>query len=64
MSVVLHASDPHFGTEQAGVTEALLHLVQAQKPDIAALSGDITQCALGLAHYRIWESSHPTAYSD
>lgn len=45
MSVVLHVSDPHFGTELAAVTAALLQLVRAQKPDLAVLSGDITQRA-------------------
>ena len=45
MSVVLHLSDPHFGTEQAPVMEALLALADAERPDLAVLSGDITQRA-------------------
>lgn len=45
MSVVLHVSDPHFGTELAAVADALLQFVRAQKPDLAVLSGDITQRA-------------------
>ena len=45
MSVVLHVSDPHFGTEQAPVVEALAALAAAQRPDLVILSGDITQRA-------------------
>lgn len=45
MSVILHLSDPHFGTEQPHVTAALLQLAQELRPDIAILSGDITQRA-------------------
>ena len=45
MTVLLQISDTHFGTEQAPVVEALLHLARAQRPDIAVLSGDITQRA-------------------
>ncbi len=45
MSVVLHISDPHFGTEQAPVVAALLALAEAQAPDLVVLSGDITQRA-------------------
>ncbi len=43
MSLVLHLSDTHFGTERAEVVEALLKLAQQQRPDVAVLSGDITQ---------------------
>ncbi len=42
---LLHISDPHFGTEQAPVAEALAALVHAQRPDALILSGDITQRA-------------------
>jgi 3',5'-cyclic AMP phosphodiesterase CpdA len=42
MSVLLHLSDTHFGTEQPPVAEAL---VRQQKPDVVVLSGDITQRA-------------------
>lgn len=45
MSLLLHLSDPHFGTEQVPVVEALLRLVQAEPPTLVVLSGDITQRA-------------------
>ena len=45
MSIVLQISDPHFGTEQAPVVEALATLSQQQRPDVLVLSGDITQRA-------------------
>lgn len=45
MSVILHFSDPHFGTEQPPVVEALLRLAERVRPDVAILSGDITQRA-------------------
>lgn len=45
MTVILHLSDPHFGTEQAEVEEALISLVRQHQPDVAILSGDITQRA-------------------
>jgi 3',5'-cyclic AMP phosphodiesterase CpdA len=45
MSLVLHISDPHFGTERAEVTTALLNLAQQYQPDVAIVSGDITQRA-------------------
>jgi 3',5'-cyclic AMP phosphodiesterase CpdA len=45
MSVLLQISDPHFGTEQAPVMQALEQLVLAQRPDLVVLSGDITQRA-------------------
>jgi 3',5'-cyclic AMP phosphodiesterase CpdA len=44
-SVLLQVSDPHFGTEQPPVLEALLRLARAQQPDVLLLSGDITQRA-------------------
>jgi 3',5'-cyclic AMP phosphodiesterase CpdA len=43
--VILHLSDTHFGTEQPAVTAALLQLSQEMRPDIAILSGDVTQRA-------------------
>jgi 3',5'-cyclic AMP phosphodiesterase CpdA len=46
MSVVLHVSDTHFGTEQTPVVQALTRLAQQQQPDLIVLSGDITQRAL------------------
>jgi 3',5'-cyclic AMP phosphodiesterase CpdA len=45
MSVLLQISDPHFGTEQPPVVEALVALAQQQRPDLLVLSGDITQRA-------------------
>ncbi len=45
MSLLLHVSDPHFGTERPQVVEALLRLVQAHPPTLVVLSGDITQRA-------------------
>ena len=45
MSVVLHISDTHFGTEQPPVVEALVALAAQQRPDVVVLSGDITQRA-------------------
>lgn len=45
MSVLLQISDPHFGTEQDAVVEALGTLAYQQRPDVVVLSGDITQRA-------------------
>ena len=45
MTVLLQISDPHFGTEQAPVMQALEQLVRAQQPELVVLSGDITQRA-------------------
>ncbi len=45
MSVLLQISDPHFGTEQAPVVEALAVLAHQQRPSLVVLSGDITQRA-------------------
>lgn len=45
MSLVLHLSDTHFGTEQPEVMAALLQLTQEVRPDVAILSGDVTQRA-------------------
>jgi 3',5'-cyclic AMP phosphodiesterase CpdA len=45
MSVLLQISDPHFGTEQSPVVEALAALARQQRPDLLVLSGDITQRA-------------------
>ena len=43
--VLVQISDPHFGTEQPLAVLALLKLIQREKPDVAVLSGDITQGA-------------------
>ncbi len=45
MTLLLQISDPHFGTERPAVVEALLRLAAEEKPDLAVLSGDITQRA-------------------
>lgn len=45
MSVLLQVSDPHFGTEQPAVVEALVALARAERPELLVLSGDITQRA-------------------
>ncbi len=45
MSVLLHVSDTHFGTEQTPVVQALTRLAHQQQPDLVVLSGDITQRA-------------------
>lgn len=47
MSVILHLSDPHFGTEQLPVARALMQLANRIQPDLVVLSGDITQRARG-----------------
>ena len=45
MTILLHISDTHFGTEQPAVVAAVQKLVAAQLPDAVILSGDITQRA-------------------
>lgn len=45
MTVLLHFSDTHFGTEQPAVMQALAQLVREQAPEALVLSGDITQRA-------------------
>ena len=45
MSILLQISDPHFGTEQPEVVDALHKLAQQQRCDLVVLSGDITQRA-------------------
>lgn len=45
MSLILHLSDTHFGAERDEVVAALLQLAEAQRPDVAILSGDVTQRA-------------------
>jgi 3',5'-cyclic AMP phosphodiesterase CpdA len=45
MSLLLHISDTHFGTEQPPVVAALEALARARRPDVLVLSGDITQRA-------------------
>lgn len=45
MTVLLHLSDTHFGTEQPRVAAALVALAAQQRPNLVVLSGDITQRA-------------------
>lgn len=45
MNCLLQISDPHFGTEQPPVVEALLRLAHELAPDVVVVSGDITQRA-------------------
>lgn len=45
MTRVLQISDPHFGTEQPHVMQALLRFAHEQQPEVTLLSGDITQRA-------------------
>lgn len=45
MACLLQISDPHFGTVQPAVMQALAQLAQEQQPDVLVLSGDITQRA-------------------
>jgi 3',5'-cyclic AMP phosphodiesterase CpdA len=45
MTILLQASDPHFGTEQPAAVDALVQLAHEQRPDVLLLSGDITQRA-------------------
>lgn len=42
---LLQISDTHFGTEEPAVVAAVLRLCADQRPDLAILSGDITQRA-------------------
>lgn len=45
MSVLLHISDTHFGTDEPPVAQALRALAREQAPHALVLSGDITQRA-------------------
>ena len=45
MTSLMQISDPHFGTAQPVVMQALANLAKIQKPDVLVLSGDITQRA-------------------
>jgi 3',5'-cyclic AMP phosphodiesterase CpdA len=45
MPLIIQISDPHFGTEQQPVVEALVRLVHEHSPDLVIMSGDITQRA-------------------
>jgi 3',5'-cyclic AMP phosphodiesterase CpdA len=45
MTLVAHLSDLHFGSQQPQVSEALLHALTAEPPDVVVVSGDLTQNA-------------------
>ena len=45
MSIVLHMSDTHFGTEKPEVVAALRALARERHPDVLVFSGDMTQRA-------------------
>jgi 3',5'-cyclic AMP phosphodiesterase CpdA len=45
VSVILHLSDTHFGTEDPAAVEALVTLTETERPDVVVASGDITQRA-------------------
>jgi 3',5'-cyclic AMP phosphodiesterase CpdA len=45
MSILLHISDTHFGTEQLPVVQALQGLARERHPDVLVFSGDVTQRA-------------------
>lgn len=43
--MILHLSDPHFGTEEAQLVKALQQLCWRLKPELVVVSGDLTQRA-------------------
>jgi 3',5'-cyclic AMP phosphodiesterase CpdA len=45
VSVLLHVSDTHFGTEREAAMAALQQLAERERPAVLVLSGDITQRA-------------------
>ena len=45
MSILLHMSDTHFGTEKPAVVAALRGLARERRPDVLVFSGDVTQRA-------------------
>ncbi len=45
MSILLHISDTHFGTETPAVVSALEAFVRERRPDVLVFSGDMTQRA-------------------
>lgn len=45
MSLLLHVSDTHFGTERPPVVAALQRLSERLEPDLLVVSGDVTQRA-------------------
>jgi 3',5'-cyclic AMP phosphodiesterase CpdA len=45
MTIVAHLSDLHFGSQRPMVSEALLHALTVEPPDVVVISGDLTQNA-------------------
>jgi 3',5'-cyclic AMP phosphodiesterase CpdA len=43
VTVILHASDVHFGKADPDIVERFLQEIEARKPDLVVLSGDFTQ---------------------
>ena len=43
MSVILHASDLHFGKADPATVEKFFHEIERQNPDLVIISGDFTQ---------------------
>lgn len=43
MSIILHASDLHFGKSDPAVVELFYREIERQRPDLVVLSGDFTQ---------------------
>jgi 3',5'-cyclic AMP phosphodiesterase CpdA len=58
MTSLLQISDPHFGTAQPAVMDALVQMARAEQPDVLVLSGDITQRA------RVCQFSEARAFCD
>jgi len=64
MSVLLHMSDSHFGTERAPVLAALRALAEETRPALVVLSGDLTQRArpAQFAAARVFAESLPAPH--
>jgi 3',5'-cyclic AMP phosphodiesterase CpdA len=45
MRTIAHLSDLHFGRIQEGIVEALIRMIHELRPDLTAISGDLTQRA-------------------
>ena len=45
MRIVIHLSDLHFGRADPVIVHPLLDFIRATKPDLVAVSGDLTQRA-------------------
>ncbi len=58
MRIIVHLSDLHFGRVDRGVVEPLLAAVRAARPDLVAVSGDLTQRA------RAWQFQEAREFLD